>query len=111
MGEVCKVPGVALSEVRAESYKRVLADKKRGPIAFVPVTATEKLTGINWMLGIAVANERGYTPIPAGLACFETYEAASDNADAMNRHLGLSDDDAFEIVASSMFGKRYGGAM
>lgn len=77
----------------------------RGPIAFIAVTESE-LAG-HFGIGIAVANERGYNPIPAGFACFEDYELAEAEADRLNGLLQLDTDTIWRIVASTMGGKRF----
>ena len=65
--------------------------------AYVPVTSGS-------MIGVAVANEPGYCPIPKGIACFQTWEAAQAAADHANReYLHLPEDAAMQIVTSSMF--------
>lgn len=98
---------IALTVQRAESYRHVLTEKGRGPIAFVTVVPTDPVSGLNAALGIAVANERGYTPVPMGWASFETWDAADANADEVNRALGLGAMEVLRIVASTMGGMRY----
>lgn len=75
--------------------------------AFVPVNASNASGESLWALGVAVANERGYSPLPVGWCCVEmgpgAHEAISDTCDKLNAdELGLSDDAAFRIVGSSM---------
>ena len=65
--------------------------------AYVPVVSK------TCSVGVAVANEPGYCPIPFGIAYFDNYEAASRACDQANReYLKLSDDAAWQIVASTM---------
>ncbi|ARJ65966.1 hypothetical protein WV31_10030 [Magnetospirillum sp. ME-1] len=52
-------------------------------------------------LGVALEGEPGYWPIPEHLATGD-WEEMNRAAGAINRHLGLSDDDAIRIVTSSM---------
>lgn len=80
-------------------------EEGRGPIAFVPVIETD-LQG-HFGLGVAVANERGYNPLPAGFACFESYDLAEAEATRLNGLLKLDHDTAWRIVASTMGGKLY----
>jgi hypothetical protein len=90
---------------RAEAYRAACAE--RGEVAFVAVMPTEKLDGINGALGVAVANERGYHPVPLGWARFTTLDAAQDCADLLNQHLHGDPMKAFRIIASTMGGLRY----
>lgn len=55
-----------------------------------------------WTLGIAVKDERGYNPID-GLS-YETESEAKTVANGMNGHIGLSRDQATDIVISTMRG-------
>lgn len=55
------------------------------------------------MLGIATANESGYTPTPAYFADGTKHDQAQDVLDQLNKDVfGLEEDTAFEIMASSM---------
>lgn len=95
-----------LTDTRAKSYQTACAD--RGQIAFVATSPDEALPGIQGAIGVAVANERGYFPVPLGWARYATYDSAADHADYLNEKvLGLTVDDAFAIIASTMGGKRY----
>ncbi len=64
------------------------------------VAVVQKDTGYG--LGIAEENEPGYTPLPGAFPSWET--AAAEAADR-NTRLGLSADEAWRIVASSMWRK------
>jgi hypothetical protein len=92
---------------RAEAYREACAD--RGAIAFVAVLPPEdeKIDGFHAALGIAIANERGYTPVPMGWARFTSWDAAEANANQLNKHLGLDALEEMRIVASTMGGRRY----
>lgn len=94
-----------LTTQRAEAYRKACAE--RGPIAFVAIMPDEACAEIQGALGVAVANERGYFPVPLGWARYATYEAAADHAEHLNRHLGLDAETAFQIIASTMGGRRY----
>lgn len=69
------------------------------PYAYVAVCVDD-----GWQLGVAVANERGYHPVPLTYA---TQEEAHKIADGMNRHIGVSDCDATAIQISTMGGRPY----
>jgi hypothetical protein len=56
-------------------------------------------------LGVAVANERGYCPITG--PSISSYDEAKTWAKSLNKHIGLSEDDAALIVISTMGGRRY----
>jgi hypothetical protein len=95
-----------LTDHHAEAYRDACAD--RGKIAFVAIMPDEPFPGIQGALGVAVANERGYFPVPLGWARYATYDAAADHADRLNTQvLGLTTADAFRIIASTMGGMRY----
>lgn len=68
-----------------------------GTYAFVAVTSKE-----GWQIGVAVANERGYHPIPK---FFQDHCDAKEWADGLNRHMGLDNDLVLDIVGSSMGGR------
>lgn len=68
------------------------------PYAFMAVVAKG-----GWQLAVAVANERGYNPINK---FFESQQEADEWAEGLNRHIGLSADAKFKIVASTMGGRR-----
>ena len=67
--------------------------------AFVAV-----IGGGAWQLGVAVANEKGYNPIPG--KTFDTQAEAKEWAAGLNQHIGLSDDDRIAIICSTMGGRR-----
>lgn len=82
-----------------------IEDKWAGKLwAYTPtVLGRESAAGDNCFgLGIAVANESGYTPLPIYWANFETYDAAADDADRLNKERGLDDEEAIRIICSSM---------
>lgn len=53
-------------------------------------------------LGVAIANERGYYAVSPNIAHFDRYDDAANEADRLNAAIGLGDDAAWKIVASSM---------
>ena len=57
-----------------------------------------------YQLGVAVANEQGYSPISG--KTFERYEEAKQWADGLNEHIGLSKEKALDIIGSTMRGPR-----
>lgn len=69
--------------------------------AFVAV-----LSDVNeWQLGVAVANERGYNPIPG--KTFTKRVDADQWADGLNEHIGRDTDEAMRIVISTMGGRPF----
>lgn len=94
-----------LSAVRIEAYRRNLEEGP--PFAFVAVLPDASVDGIQGALGIAVANEPGFYMVPLGWARFASMDAAQAGAEEANAELGVSDDTAFRIVASTMGGKRF----
>jgi hypothetical protein len=70
-------------------------------VALVPVMEADR-----WKLGVAVANEPGYSPLPLSWCNIamgpDAYDRISDYADIMNRRLGLTGRQAMQIVASTM---------
>lgn len=60
-----------------------------------------------WRLGLAVANERGYNPVPEFWAHGDDMDAFHAHADELNEAMGLGKDAALRIIASSMGGARY----
>lgn len=56
-----------------------------------------------WRIGVAVANEDGYHPVPKK---FTTEAEARDWAERLNKHIGVEDDHAVDIIASTMGGRR-----
>jgi hypothetical protein len=57
-----------------------------------------------YKLGVAVANESGYSPIEG--KTFDNYGEAKQWASELNDHIGLSRDAALDIIGSTMFGPR-----
>lgn len=61
------------------------------------------MSGDTFGLGLAIANEPGYNPIPLHFAQADTFDAAHDMADELNRDvLELNDTAAMRIVCSSI---------
>jgi hypothetical protein len=64
---------------------------------------TAIMSGDVYGLGLAVANEPGYHPIPLHWANFPTFDSAHGEADRLNRELlDLNERAAARIVCSSM---------
>jgi len=53
-------------------------------------------------LGIAVANEAGYSPAPPTRYCVTNFEDAQAEADRLNSLRGMDTDTTFRIIASSI---------
>lgn len=70
--------------------------------AFVPVIGKD----FPAQLGIAVANESGYYPIPEHWTHADSWDEMNHHADELNRAEGLSDDAAARIVCSTMGGRK-----
>ena len=66
--------------------------------AFTAVTCSE-----GFQLGVAIENEQGYHALAGKY--FDSYNAATEWADSLNRHIGLSEVEAIHIVCSTMRGK------
>lgn len=66
--------------------------------AYVPVRGEEK----QWTIGIAVEDQRGYSPLFGPDLQWDDYDEASDFCIGMNLHLGLKDEDATRIIASTL---------
>ncbi len=95
-----------LTNRRAEAY---VAAMRGRAFAFVAVLPSEPVEGlqIQGALGLAIANDRGFMPVPLGWAYYETFTAAQDHAEHLNKHIGLIDDQASMIQISTMGGIRY----
>lgn len=68
--------------------------------AFVVVTTNGDYAP--WGLGVAVANEPGYYPIPAHWAHGDDYKELDAHAEELNAELGVGPRAAAIMVASSM---------
>lgn len=66
--------------------------------AYVPVMAK----GYGWALGIAVANEAGYSPVPAFFCNAERREEMVEFAEKLNAARGIDPETEMRIVCSSM---------
>ena len=93
-----------LTDRRAESYQIAMKDR---PFAFVAVLPSEPMEGVQGALGLAIANERGYMPVPLGWARYERFSAAQKHVDHLNDFIGRTDDQATFIQISTMGGVRY----
>ena len=88
-----------MKKLTPESQAALRLSEKFGcrPWAFAPVV----LGGGGYGLGVAVAGEPGYYPIPAKWCRADSYEDAAQHAEELNA-AHLDPDEAAEIVASSM---------
>jgi hypothetical protein len=66
---------------------------------FVPVTGTHCPIA----LGVAVANEAGYSPLPETFCNADTWNDMEAYADELNTQMGISDEESIKIVGSTMF--------
>lgn len=53
-------------------------------------------------LGISVANEPGYSPVPLFFCYGDNFNEMQDHADELNKERGMTIDQAARIVASSI---------
>jgi hypothetical protein len=86
-------------DLRAAILDQVIAGAMRGKR--YAYTAVLNDLGA-WIIGIAVLNEPGYHPAGESVFCWDNPDEARAFCDAMNRHIGLTDDEAMRIVVSSM---------
>ena len=68
--------------------------------AFVPVIGP--VGGPGTALGVAVANERGYHPVPVYWCHADTWAEMETHVDELNAAEGLSEDEYMRIVATTM---------
>jgi hypothetical protein len=69
--------------------------------AFTAVVNHDK-NGPPFVLGVAIANEPGYYPIPSFWAYSDDYSELSRHADDLNREIGVDEKAAARVVCSSM---------
>lgn len=80
----------------------ILSHWRGRTVAFTPVMTDDKL-GDCFGLGIAEFGTGGYTPIPTGLARFDTYDAAANCAEDINlKRLNIDVLTAAKIIADTM---------
>lgn len=95
-----------MTDITSMNIEAAIIDQKvagefRGKrYAFAPVAAKGRKIGEFWMLGVAVENEAGYSPIEGRY--FADREEAREWADGLNRHIGHDIHSAFEIICSSI---------
>ena len=88
------------------AYARNFDDKK---IAFVAVEHDFEGVRSSPALGIAVANEPGYAPVPKFIYAAPSLGEAQKRAQRLNREvLNLTNETEFGIVASTMGGRMFG---
>ena len=66
---------------------------------FVYVAVTDPHFGA--ALGLAVANEHGYTPVPSFWSHSRNYHEMSAHADELNAALGYTKEQALDIITST----------
>jgi hypothetical protein len=92
-----------VSDITNTHLEAAILDQKvagvfpRQRYAFVAVTADD-----GYRLGVAVANENGYSPIDGKR--FDNWDDAKRWAISLNEHIGLSRDEAASIIISTMRG-------
>jgi hypothetical protein len=95
-----------LADPTVSNLKAALLDQKIAgafqdvQYAYVPCTLAD-----GFGVGIAVANENGYSPVTG--FWFSSYNTAATFCDGMNKHIGLPMDHANSIVCSSMGGSSH----
>lgn len=65
---------------------------------FVAVTSKN----VGCALGVAVANERGYCPLPVHWSHSDNWFDMEEYVDELNRDLGWTEDQSMDIVASTI---------
>jgi hypothetical protein len=68
--------------------------------AYIAVHESRSTRGAGWYVGIAVEGARGYVCLAPGYGPYASYAAADWYANALNAGLGLSPQEAAEIVSS-----------
>lgn len=58
-------------------------------------------------LGIATANEQGYTPVPLSRCSGDSWDEMAEHAGVLNDLDGIDADRSFKIVCSTMRGKPF----
>lgn len=92
-------PDFTTTHLEAAILDQVVAGTFTKPYCFVAVVAKS-----GWALGVAVANERGYNPTAK---TFDSELEAREWAQGLNEHIGLTDEQAMDIVISTMGGQPY----
>lgn len=96
----------SMTDITSRNMEAAIIDQKvagefRGKrYAFAPVLAKGKKIGEFWMLGVAVENEAGYSPVEGRY--FAEREEAREWADGLNQHIGHTPSSAFAIICSSV---------
>ena len=99
MDQTERHPDITSTHLEAAMLDQVVAGTFTKPYAFVAVVAEP-----GWILGVAVANERGYNPTGK---TFSTELEAREWAQGLNEHIGWTDDEVMRIVISTMGGQPY----
>lgn len=94
------------NDITTESLEAAIIDQKvAGAFAGKSYAYHAVVAKGGWQLGIAVANEKGYSPVEG--KTFASQEEAKGWVEGLNAHIGLSEEDRVRIVISSMGGKPF----
>jgi hypothetical protein len=94
-----------MADITQTHLEAALIDQSvAGAFPYKPYAFTAVIGGGGWQLGVAVANEAGYNPIPG--KTFENQSEAKEWADGLNKHIGRDEDSVLSIVGSTMGGRR-----
>lgn len=95
---------ITQTNLEAAIIDQVVAGQFTGlTYAYIPVVVIGD--GGGWQLGVAVANERGYSPVIG--KTFDTQLEAKEWADGLNEHVGIDRNTAAFIIISTMGGKSF----
>jgi hypothetical protein len=95
------MPDITSTHLEAAIIDQMVAGQFSGTAyVFVPVCAEG-----DWQLGVAVANESGYSPVWG--KTFDTQAEAKQWAEGLNAHIGRSPDIVSAIVISTMGGQSF----
>lgn len=83
----------------------IIDQKVAGVFAGTTYAFVAVLGNGGWQLGVAVANEQGYSPIEG--KTFQQRAEAKQWADSLNAHIGRSTDTVIDIICSTMGGRRF----
>ncbi|HVG51620.1 MAG TPA: hypothetical protein VM867_08310 [Xanthobacteraceae bacterium] len=92
-----------MTDITNTNLEAALLDQKVAGAFEMPYAFVAVINKDGWQLGVAVANECGYHPIDG--KTFADELAAREWADGLNRHIGLTADDAMCVVISTMCGR------
>lgn len=98
---------MTIKKLSAEGrFESGLDDIVRGKVfAFTPIVGKAE-RGAAATLGVAVANEPGYLPIPTTWCHADSYAEMRAHANELNKAAGLDEESAARIVCSTMAAQR-----